>query len=234
MYDQENGLYYLQSRYYNPSWGRFINADGYASTGQGVVGTNGFAYCCNNPVSRIDPSGRLWQSIVNFFKNIFGVKSSTTATTDVSTPIVPSPSPITVTTGVTTVAIVDESSTASHPITFTHTHDILDVTESSVGIEFTNGINTYSWSGSLGGISSTYSYNHADYTQNFAAKYDAESYQVGIEISTTTIAWDGNMQIETTTYTNVSGNLWLIIAAYQIATTGSFQGSNAPKHPAYG
>ena len=26
-YDRETGLYYLQSRYYNPQWGRFINAD---------------------------------------------------------------------------------------------------------------------------------------------------------------------------------------------------------------
>ncbi len=27
-YDEETGLYYLNSRYYNPEWGRFINADG--------------------------------------------------------------------------------------------------------------------------------------------------------------------------------------------------------------
>jgi RHS repeat-associated protein len=26
-YDAETGLYYLQSRYYNPEWGRFLNAD---------------------------------------------------------------------------------------------------------------------------------------------------------------------------------------------------------------
>ncbi len=32
VYDQETGLYYLQSRYYNPEIGRFINADSYAST----------------------------------------------------------------------------------------------------------------------------------------------------------------------------------------------------------
>ena len=59
VYDQETGLYYLQSRYYNPSWGRFINADGYISTGQGIVGNNGFAYCSNTPPIKSDPSG-LW------------------------------------------------------------------------------------------------------------------------------------------------------------------------------
>lgn len=37
--------------------GRFINADGYASTGQGLLGNNMFAYCNNNPVMHSDPSG---------------------------------------------------------------------------------------------------------------------------------------------------------------------------------
>lgn len=58
VYDFETGLYYLQSRYYNPEWGRFINADAYAATGQGLVGNNTFAYCLNNPVSRVDTSGQ--------------------------------------------------------------------------------------------------------------------------------------------------------------------------------
>ena len=57
VYDTETGLYYLQSRYYNPEWGRFINADAFVSTGQGILGNNMFAYCENNPVNRYDPSG---------------------------------------------------------------------------------------------------------------------------------------------------------------------------------
>ncbi|MCI8620185.1 MAG: RHS repeat-associated core domain-containing protein [Oscillospiraceae bacterium] len=56
-YDNETGFYYLQSRYYDPIISRFINADSYGSTGQGFLGTNMFAYCNNNPVNRIDPSG---------------------------------------------------------------------------------------------------------------------------------------------------------------------------------
>lgn len=47
VYDRETGLYYLQSRYYNPEWGRFINADNYPSTGQGLLGNNMFAYFSN-------------------------------------------------------------------------------------------------------------------------------------------------------------------------------------------
>ena len=59
-YDTETGLYYLQSRYYDAEVGRFINADGYISTGQGTVGSNMFAYCGNNPVNRTDNTGRFW------------------------------------------------------------------------------------------------------------------------------------------------------------------------------
>jgi RHS repeat-associated protein len=65
-YDSETGLYYLQSRYYNPEWGRFINADGYVNTGQGIVGSNMFAYCGNNPISRIDSAGYSWRDILDF------------------------------------------------------------------------------------------------------------------------------------------------------------------------
>ncbi|WP_346938619.1 RHS repeat-associated core domain-containing protein [uncultured Clostridium sp.] len=56
-YDTETGYYYLQSRYYNPEWGRFLNADGLVSTGQGFIGYNMFAYCLNSPVNRRDDNG---------------------------------------------------------------------------------------------------------------------------------------------------------------------------------
>ena len=56
-YDTETGLYYLQSRYYNPQWGRFLNADGYVSTGTGLLGYNMYAYCDNNPVMSADYGG---------------------------------------------------------------------------------------------------------------------------------------------------------------------------------
>ena len=56
-YDRDLGLYYLQSRYYDSGVGRFINADGYISTGQGVLGYNMYAYCGNNPIINSDSSG---------------------------------------------------------------------------------------------------------------------------------------------------------------------------------
>ena len=54
-YDAETGFYYLQSRYYDPAICRFINADGLFT--DGFIGANLFAYCANNPVNTVDPTG---------------------------------------------------------------------------------------------------------------------------------------------------------------------------------
>lgn len=68
VYDTETGLYYLQSRYYNPSWGRFINADTpnvlSASPDSATWDKNLFAYCDNNPVSRKDDGGEYWHVVI--------------------------------------------------------------------------------------------------------------------------------------------------------------------------
>ncbi len=57
-YDTETGLYYLQTRYYDPELGRFISQDSieYADY-ESVNGLNLYAYCGNNPVMYVDPSG---------------------------------------------------------------------------------------------------------------------------------------------------------------------------------
>lgn len=57
VYDDETGLYYLQSRYYDPVTGRFINADVYCDTNTDIFGTNMFTYCNNDPVNQVDPKG---------------------------------------------------------------------------------------------------------------------------------------------------------------------------------
>ena len=65
-YDTETGFYYLQSRYYDPSIRRFINADdhsiiGALSLSAGEV--NLYAYCGNNPVNRYDVNGHFWDYV---------------------------------------------------------------------------------------------------------------------------------------------------------------------------
>ena len=81
-YDTDTGLYYLQSRYYNPQWGRFLNADGYVSTGTGMIGFNMYAYCNNNPVMGYDPNGnmiiynpRMFSTMDLFMKFLYGERS---------------------------------------------------------------------------------------------------------------------------------------------------------------
>ena len=51
VYDEETGLYYLRSRFYNSSLCRFIDMDCLIHSG------NTFAYCCNSPASMHDVCG---------------------------------------------------------------------------------------------------------------------------------------------------------------------------------
>jgi RHS repeat-associated protein len=58
VYDEETGLYYLQSRYYDPLSGRFLNADVYCDTCSGSpLSTNMFSYCENNAIMKYDVTG---------------------------------------------------------------------------------------------------------------------------------------------------------------------------------
>ena len=59
-YDTETGLYYLQTRYYDPEIGRFISQDSidYADP-EAINGLNLYAYCLNNPIMAIDPDGTI-------------------------------------------------------------------------------------------------------------------------------------------------------------------------------
>ena len=56
-YDDETGMYYLQSRYYNPDWGRFLNADTDLFANLKNNQHNIYAYCSNNPIAFSDPNG---------------------------------------------------------------------------------------------------------------------------------------------------------------------------------
>ena len=58
LYDEDTGLYYLRTRYYNPAWGRFVNEDSLLDAG-GLFAHNMFAYCGNSPIVCSDPSGQL-------------------------------------------------------------------------------------------------------------------------------------------------------------------------------
>ena len=70
-YDTETDLYYLNSRYYNPTWYRFLNADGMLIQNNKILGNNLYQYAYNNSINFIDESGHFGKfinGIVNNFK----------------------------------------------------------------------------------------------------------------------------------------------------------------------
>ena len=71
-YDTEIGMYYLQSRYYDSTVGRFINADGAMFSSNAIV-SNLFCYCLNEPVSCSDGEGHALNNVVNVGKTIYAI-----------------------------------------------------------------------------------------------------------------------------------------------------------------
>ncbi len=59
-FDMETGFYYLNARYYDPALGRFINPDVLVTSGRGISDHNMYAYCGNDPINRLDPTGEAW------------------------------------------------------------------------------------------------------------------------------------------------------------------------------
>ncbi len=74
-YDKETRVYYLNSRYYNPEWGRFINADGVINGNRDILGYNLYVYVSNNPINYIDCNGK---SIFDSMSGISFINPETT------------------------------------------------------------------------------------------------------------------------------------------------------------
>ncbi|MDD2503114.1 MAG: RHS repeat-associated core domain-containing protein, partial [Clostridia bacterium] len=57
VHDTSTGLYYMNARFYNPSSGRFLSQDSYSGNPQDPWTQHLYAYCGNNPINMIDPTG---------------------------------------------------------------------------------------------------------------------------------------------------------------------------------
>ena len=64
VFDEETGLYYLRSRYYNPGWGRFVNADAEIAVEAKLWDAKLFLYCANNPVRYTDDGGNSFWDVL--------------------------------------------------------------------------------------------------------------------------------------------------------------------------
>ena len=230
-YDNETGLYYLQSRYYDPAIGRFINADVFASTGQGIIGTNMFAYCGNNPSNRTDSSGVFWNDVKNFFKNVankvvswaesfFGAEATSTLTTfEQERAIIPDPSPITVKSGTTTTRTVTSYGDASKPLSVNADLSINHpIKSSSVGAAINVSNKSLNVNLAIDDIGIYGSVTNGNRTNNLGVTINLSELKIGIQHSTDVSYGDSTI----TNYTNYSINGASIIILYYFLTTGNF------------
>ena len=71
-YDEEIGLYYLQSRYYDASVNKFVNGDTPEVVTSINTPKNLFEYCGNNPINEKDPAGNaIVTTILKFIAGLF-------------------------------------------------------------------------------------------------------------------------------------------------------------------
>lgn len=89
-YDNETELYYLNSRYYSPEIGRFINADAIIKDlSTNSLSTNMYSYCKNNPIIHSDKNGQ-WAIFDDIAAGIVGlfVGVGSQLITDVTTSVI--------------------------------------------------------------------------------------------------------------------------------------------------
>ena len=83
-YDKETDLYYLNSRYYNPKWGRFLNADGIIGANEDIISNNLYSYCSNDIINNIDTNGLfLGKAVAVLFVAYCAIKTVVTVASNI-------------------------------------------------------------------------------------------------------------------------------------------------------
>ena len=223
-YEFETNTYFLKSRYYNPELCRFISADGYVQTGQGLLDKNMFAYCGNNPVNRVDETGYgwrdIWNGIKSFLSSIFGWSSSIETTSNENcVPFLPEPLPVTLEMTEKQTVTKPKSGDSSKPITaFLKTNTKHPIKSSTVGIKVNIAKLSFTTDLGLDNFGSSVSCTIGDTTYGFRKRGDITRLKIGYEFSAETQIGE---DVKDGVYTNVSLSGWFLLIAYAYATTGS-------------
>ena len=226
-YDSETALYYLNTRYYDPSNCRFINADdiSYLGANGDLQAYNLYAYCSNNPVMRIDPTGQSWLSdlfdwIGGFFENTFGAKGSKTTTIiSEETSIVSEPSPITISGKHEVVEVWEEHGDDSKPISFYANANTTNYVESNAGLKINTNSGSLIFNLAVDDVSVSVENKNSSGRESHGIKLDLTRLKIGYEYKNVRV--DGKRSIENST--NVSVSLWWIYFVCSLATTGQAQ-----------
>ena len=228
-YDKDLGLYYLMSRYYDANICRFINADTFVSTGQGMLGNNMFIYCGNNPIAYIDHTGMFglaimdnsyekWNKIATFLGDAFGAEYSEIITTNDKKTVFPNWSPVNVETGYETIISISKLGDSSKPISVYAKKDLNEtILNSAVGINININAFVLNFNLSLSDIGVYGSIVNGDVTQTVGVNINPAKLRIGVEGSTT-YRVDDNLSEKT--YFNANVNIWFIVAMYCFVTTG--------------
>ena len=234
-YNAETGFYYLNSRYYDPGTGRFVNADGFVQTGQGILDKNMFAYCGNNPVNRTDSNGNSWSDIKKWFcdkwnavkswaNNTFGVSGEEVFQITEQETFIPDVLPITQKTGVTEKSVNQRTGQSSKSVTASYSHVINDPMRSTASVKIQ--LNSFDLKLTVGltDISIMGSHTSDNVTNSLGYILNLSELKIGAEHRITQ-QWDTDHS--TTVYTNASLNGWSIMALYMFYYTGTYNSPEA-------
>ena len=229
-YDEETKLYYLNLRYYNPIFRRFISIDSYVSTGQKDLGYNMYSYCANNPINSIDSCGKLWKKLKKFVssignslkkiaKKVFGAESSSSTTIfNIGEQNNERFGPLTYSTGMYTTISATKKGDSSKMISV-YANKSLDnpIISSSVGININVSNFRYNLNLSLDDLGGKLSYLGNDYVSTFGTRVNLSEFKIGYEY-TNTVSID--KKTTETMYYNGSADGWFIAAVCIFLATG--------------
>ena len=197
-----------------------------------------FAYCGNNPVSRVDTTGMFWSKVGQFFNNLwnevntwanntFGAGSAVVHVRDYGTEKMPIiiDQFITVDAGIRSSYTVSETGDSSKPISVYTEVRADNAALSSAGIKLNGPTTSNVYSLGLDNIGHIYTYNTGN-SSAFSHGWTCDLSQIKIGYECALISWDGNKQSEN--YVNISVTGTGICAILFLLTTG--QSGLAPQY----